>query len=100
MLRALQILNAVLLAFGATFTVTLTVVAILLGFYIDEYPRYQDTFDGTVGVALLALLLAGAGALCFQSLRARWPFWPALQALGWSVAAMVVLISLQRLGVS
>lgn len=98
MLRALQILNAVLLALGVTFTVTLAVVALLLGFYVEEYPRYQETLDGTLRVVFLALLLAAAGALCFQSLRRRWPLWPALQGLGWGVASIVVLVSLQMLG--
>lgn len=98
MLRALQILNAVLLALGATFTVTLAVVALLLGVYVDEYPRYQETLDGTLLVTLLALVMAGAGALCFQSLRRRWPLWAALQGLGWGVAAVVVMVGIRMLG--
>jgi membrane protease YdiL (CAAX protease family) len=98
MLRTLQILNAVLLALGVTFTVTLAVVALLLGVYVDEYPRYRQTLDGTLLVTLLALLMAGAGALCFQSLRRRWPLWPALQGLGWGMAAVVVMVGMQMLG--
>lgn len=98
MLRTLQILNAVLLALGVTFTVTLAVVSLLLGVYVDEYPRYRQTLDGTLLVTLLALLMAGAGALCFQSLRRRWPLWPALQGLGWGMATVVVMVGMQMLG--
>lgn len=100
MLRALQILNAVLLALGVTFTVTLAVVAVLLGFYVGEYPRYQDTLTGTVRVTLLALVVAGAGGLCFQSLRGRWPLWPALQVMGWGVALVVIMVGIEMLGAS
>lgn len=98
MLRSLQILNAVLLAFGVTFTVTLGVVAILLGVYVDTYPRYADTLAGVIRLALLALVLSGGGGLCFQSLRRRWPGWPAFQVLGWGIAAVVMTICIQMLG--
>lgn len=100
MLRGLQILNAVLLALGVTFTVTLAVVAVLLAFHVGEYPRYQDTLEGTLTITALALVLAIAGGLCFLSLQRRWPFWPALQTAGWGISAVVVLVAIQMMGVA
>ena len=99
MLRYLQIANVVLLAFGVTFVVTLSVVAILLAFWVDEFPKYQSTLIGVLRVVLLSGMLALAGGVCVRSLQRRWPFWPALQVAGWGVSLVVLFVGLNMLGV-
>ena len=84
MLRYLQIANVVLLAFGVTFVVTLSVVAILLAFWVGEYPKYESTLSGVLRVVLLAGILAAAGALCVRSLQ-------------WSVAVLACA-AIRRMG--
>ncbi|MHA7835749.1 MAG: hypothetical protein ACX94A_14845 [Algiphilus sp.] len=99
MLRYLQIANVVLLAFGVTFVVTLSVVAVLLAFWVDEFPKYESTLTGVLRVVLLSGILAAAGGLCVRSLQRRWPLWPALQVAGWGVSMVVLFVGLNMLGV-
>lgn len=99
MLRYLQIANVVLLAMGVTFVVTMSVVAILLAFWVGEYPKYETTLAGVMRIVLLAGILSAAALLCVRSLHRRWPFWPALQGAGWGVAVVVVMVGLNMLGV-
>lgn len=99
MLKALQIANVVLTAIGATFAVTLAVVAIMLAFYVDAYPRYADTLVGVIRVAGLSAVIFFAGGLCVVSLRQRWMLWPALHVAGWGIAGVVIFVMLRMLGV-
>jgi len=98
-LRFLQIANVVLLATGATFVVTLSVVGILLAFWVGEYPKYETTLSGVIRVVMLAMILSAAALVCVRSLQRRWPFWPALQGAGWGVAVVVIMVGLNLMGV-
>lgn len=97
-LRGLQILNLVMMAIGVTFVVTLSVVAVMLAFWVDEYPRYGETLTATLHVTMLSAFVAGAGALCSLSLYRRWLLWPAWQVLGWALAGMCLFIVARMMG--
>lgn len=97
-MKALNILNAVLLALAATFFVTMGVVWIIYSFYIDATPRLRAEWAEVGRVTLVfAVLMACAGTAFLGHRRgARWR-WPAQGVLviavalgaGWLTRALV-----------
>ncbi|MCI0749333.1 MAG: hypothetical protein L0Y32_02145 [Nevskiales bacterium] len=83
-MKVLQILNAVLLAFGTAMGLVLGVVCLIYGVYLEAEPRLKsqlpDLLMFTAGFSALALL-AGAA---FLGHRRRWP-------LRWCVQGLPVL---------
>ena len=77
LLRYLQGLNWTLLALGATFTVVLSVVTLLLYLNLDSAPQYRPQFESMRISTLLFLgvMLAGAAAVWAHRQRhvLRWP---------------------------
>jgi hypothetical protein len=78
LLRYLQGLNWALLALGATFTVVLSVVALLLYLNLDSAPRYRPQFESMRLSTLLFLgvMLTGAAAV-WAHRRGHILRWPA-----------------------
>lgn len=77
-LRYLQGLNWALLAIGATFTIVLSVVSLLLYVNLSAAPRYRPEFEQTLASTLVfGFVLMTAGAAVWTQ-RKRHPLrWPA-----------------------
>jgi hypothetical protein len=90
LLRYLQGLNWALLALGATFTIVLSVVSLLLYLNLDTAPRYQPQFEAALESTLLfsGVMLAAAGAVWLHR-RDHILRWPAELLLALAVAATV-----------
>lgn len=86
-MKALNILNAVLLALAATFFVTLGVVWIIYAFYLDATPRIRGEWMevGRVTLVFAILMLCAAAAFLGHRRRAVWR-WPAQGVLVLAVA--------------
>ncbi len=90
LLRYLQGINWTLLAIGATFTLVLSVVCLLLYLNLDTSPHYRPQFDGMVGSTLLfAGVMLSAGAAVWAQRRRHVLRWPAELLLGAACAATV-----------
>ena len=77
-MKYLRGLDFVLAAFGATMALTLGVVCLMYGVYLDESPRMREEFPALVKVTLMFAVLAVAALLAWLALRrgSRWQ-WPA-----------------------
>jgi hypothetical protein len=87
-MRALQILNAVVLALCTTLAVTLGVVALIYVVHIDSSPRLQAEWPTVARVTAVFWVLSIVAGLTFwaQHRRLAWR-WPAQAA---SVLALVL----------
>ena len=76
-LRYLQGFNWAFLALGATLTLVLSVVCLLLYLNLDTAPQYRPQFESTRTSAFLfvAVMLSAAVAVCTQRTQhlLRWP---------------------------
>jgi hypothetical protein len=91
LLRYLQGLNWTLLAVGATFTVVLSVVCLLLYLNLDAAPRYRPQFEGMVASTLLfAGVMLSAGAAVWAQCRRHGLRWPAELLLAAAATATVL----------
>lgn len=78
LLRYLQGLNWLLLALGATFTVVLSVVVLMLYVNLDTAPQYRPQFEGTRISTLWFAAVMCSAALAVWGLRNRHVLgWPA-----------------------
>lgn len=77
-MKYLRGLDLVLAAFGVTMALTLGVVCLMYGVYLDESPRMREEFPALVKVTLLFAVLAAAALTAWLALRrgSRWQ-WPA-----------------------
>lgn len=97
-MKYLRGFDFVLAAFGATMSVTLGVVCLMYGVYLDESPRMREEFPALVEVTALFWVLAAAASIAWLALRRpnRWQ-WPAQGLLlavigGISLALRAVLL--------
>lgn len=89
-LRYLQGLNWALLAIGVTFTVVLSVVALLLYVNLGAAPRYQPEFEQAMASTLVfAFVMVAAAAAVWTHRTQHVLRWPAEILL--VVAVLVVL---------
>ena len=74
MIKALNLLNAVLLALAATFFLTLGVVWIIYSFYLDATPRMRTEWVqlGRVTLIFAGLMACAGAAFLGQRRAARW----------------------------
>lgn len=86
-MKGLQILNAVLLALAATFFLTLGVVWLIYGFYLDAAPRMRGewTVLGRVVIVFLLLMLCAGATFIGHRRAAAWR-WPAQGLLAAALA--------------
>lgn len=78
MLRYLQGLNWTLLALGATFTIVLSVVCLLLFIYLDTAPEYRPQFESMrTNTLLFASVMACAAVAVWSQRRHHRLRWPA-----------------------
>jgi hypothetical protein len=90
LLRYLQGFNWTLLAVGATFTLVLSVVCLLLYLNLDTAPHYRPQFEGMVASTLLfAGVMLSAGAAAWAQRRRHLLRWPAELLLAAAAAATV-----------
>ena len=67
-------LDLVLAAFGATMAITLGVVCLMYGVYLDQSPQMREEFPALVKVTLLFTALGVAATIAWLALRgeSRW----------------------------
>ena len=80
-MKHLQILNAVLLAFGAAMGLILAVVCVLYGAHVGSEPQLRADLPGLFVLTGLFLGLGLAGGAAFLGHRRQWPGHWLLQAL-------------------
>ena len=80
-MKHLQILNAVLLAFGLAMGIILAVVCILYGTHVGSEPQLRADLPGLLVLTGLFLGLGLAGGATFLGHRRQWPGRWLLQAL-------------------
>jgi hypothetical protein len=91
-MKFLQILNAVFTAAGATFMVTLGVVAIMYSFYLGEYPRLQSDFRLVLTISAISSIMFVFSGLTFLAVRQRWRGWWLWQGANYPVVALVLML--------
>jgi hypothetical protein len=78
LLRYLQGLNWALLAIGATFTIVLSVVSLLLFLNLPAAPRYRPEFEQTLAsTGIFAFVMAAAAAAVWSHRKQSTLRWPA-----------------------
>lgn len=78
LLRYLQGFNLLLLALGATFSVVLSVVCLLLFLHLDTAPEYRPQFESMrVSTLLFVGVMAAAAAAYWGQRRRNLLRWPA-----------------------
>lgn len=90
MMKALNLLNAVLLALAATFCVTLGVVWLIYAFYLEATPRMRGEWHELGRVVLVFAVLAASAGAAFIAQRRQ---------LAWRWGAQAVLSIVLALGV-
>lgn len=86
LLRYLQGVNLTLLALGATFTVVLSVVSLLLYWHLETAPQYRAQFESMRFSTLLFAGVMASAALAVWSVRRRY-------LVGW-LAEVLLLLSI------
>jgi hypothetical protein len=77
-MKSLQIFNAVMLAAAAAFAVTMGVVALIYGVYLDTEPRIRQEWPTVLAVTEVFFMLSAVAGLAFHAQRRRKPWrWPA-----------------------
>ena len=80
-MKHLQILNAVLLAFGLAMGIILAVVCVLYGVHVGSEPQLRSDLPNLFILTGLFLFLGLAGGIAFLAHRRRWTGRWLLQAL-------------------
>lgn len=97
-MKALNLLNAAVLALTASFALTFTAVCIIYAVHLDAAPRMRREWYVVLKVTLVFFVLTAASACAFWSQRQRliWR-WPAQSALVLILAGSTAVL-LQILG--
>lgn len=83
-MKYLQILNAVMLALGASLALCMAVVCLQYLWYLPSEPQLADEMPKLYGVTAVFAAMGGAGLVAFLAHRKRW-------ALRWLAQALPVL---------
>jgi type III secretory pathway component EscV len=88
--KYLQAINWIMLALGVSMTVSLAVVCLMYGIYMDQSPRLPAEFSSVLTTTLLCLAvsLSAAAAALGHRRHGIWR-WPAEAMLVFSVVAVV-----------
>lgn len=88
-LRYLQGLNWVLLAIGATFTIVLSVVSLMLFVNLSAAPRYRPEFEQTLAsTGIFVFVMVAAAAAVWTHRKQHLLRWPAELLLAVAVVAV------------
>lgn len=99
LMKYLQILNAVFAALGATFMVTLGVVAIMYAFYLDAYPRLRGDFEVVLQLTAIFAIAFAVSGLTTLAVHRRWRGWWIWQLANFPVLGVVALVVAAIVGV-
>lgn len=97
-MKALTLLNAVILVVTASFALTMGAVSIIYAVHLDAAPRMRSQWYVVLKVTLVLIVLTAVAAGAFWSQRRRLSWrWPAQSALALTLVGSTAVL-LQILG--
>lgn len=96
-MKYLQILNATLLALGASLALCMGVVCFLYGVHLDAEPQLRAEMPRLYALTAVFAALGLAGLIAFEAQRRRWLLrWPAQLLPFLPIAGLALFIARMR----